>query len=166
MSNWPAVRTPPGAPAPGLLAVVFAALGTWFVPIPFGAALMLIVKVIADSVTFDGPLAFLSVIGIICIYSPLFSWIGIIPGAILHYVMQRYERGGWLILVIASLVLGVLIVSYLTPLAAVFAVPLALVYWVLLRLLSREWWAGAPTQETPPCPTHAPPPDQPGPTDK
>ena len=77
------------------------------------------------------------ILGIFAIYSPMFSWIGLIPGALIHLLL-RAGYGGWLGALAVAVVIGLLVSSFLGGLVLVFGVPMALVYWIALNRLAPE----------------------------
>ena len=144
MSGFAWVRTDPEAlPTGGQFAL--AGLIAYLLPALAGIA---IVSRGEDWATHD-PLMAVFFISMIFAYSFLFSWIGLIPGVLLHRHACRSGRGGLLPTLAAALALGLLAAMVLGPVATACALPFAAVYWIALRLLSPATFVAPPENPAP-----------------
>ena len=80
----------------------------------------------------------LGIAAILSFYAPMFSWIGVLPAALLHWGALRNGYGGWATALVIGLLLGLILSSYLGPLAAIFAPPIAIFYWWVLKLFDPQ----------------------------
>ena len=128
MSGWPVLVTDQTAPRPPAATMVGACIIAWILPAILGAILVL------SDFIWPTP----RILGIFAIYSPMFSWIGLIPGALIHLLLLRAGYGGWLGALAVAVVIGLLVSSFLGGLVLVFGVPMALVYWIALNRLAPE----------------------------
>jgi len=111
--------------------VLMAFLIAWLLPTPVGFALSLLGSVWAVK---DGGLVF--VVGFVLTYAPIFSWIGLIPGAMVYQLAWRKGYGSLLACVGIGLGIGVALSSVVGFLALIMSAPLSALYWVALQHLS------------------------------
>ncbi|WP_375175278.1 hypothetical protein [Pseudooceanicola sp.] len=74
--------------------------------------------------------------GFVVFYSVMFSWAGLLPGMALHWGAWRLGWGGFLPCLALATALGLLLAEFVGPLAWIFGIPLAAIYWWTLRWLS------------------------------
>lgn len=130
MSGFPWGRTTADTPLRPVH-ILIAALAGWLGLMAIGAVLFVSGGMMA---ALDSGLT--QIIGIILIYSPLFSWVGLLPGIALHWLAWRRGAGGLIVCLAIASVLGMLLSNMFGPLAWMLAVPVSAIYWVVLRLLS------------------------------
>lgn len=130
--SFPWGRTTPGV-RPKLLHMLLAVLTALLGPALLGIGL----------VALGGPLATVDsgltmTIGFFMLYSPMFSWAGLLPGVFLHWLSWRAGAGGLATCLVIAAILGLFLSSVLGPLAWIFALPLAAIYWVMMRWLNPD----------------------------
>ncbi|WP_163846577.1 hypothetical protein [Pseudooceanicola aestuarii] len=137
MTGWPVWRSDPALPGrlrPGQW--VAALLAAWLLPALAGAALALSATAIAQLVGVDpGGLPFL---GLILFYSPLFSWVGLLPGAGLLVLALRRGIGGWAMALGIGGILGAGLAGWLGPLAWIMGTGQSLLVWGIVMVMARR----------------------------
>ena len=135
MTTWPAWQTDPEAPRLRVRALLAAIVLAWISPMGVGVVLLALSNTLAD--TSEAQLN-LGIAAIFCFYAPMFSWIGVLPAALLHWGALRNGYGGWATALVIGLLLGLILSSYLGTLAAIFAPPIAIFYWWVLKLFDPQ----------------------------
>ena len=105
MKGWPLWETDPALPKrlkPGDWAIAFGL--AWLGPAVIGAPLLMGTGYLIEAAGID--VLEVGMIGILLIYSPLFAWLGLLPGALLLRLALRRGVGGWAMALIIGLALG------------------------------------------------------------
>lgn len=131
-------RTEGATPVRGLH-VLIAGLVAWIAPLVLGCVLMTGGNVLAPV---DGGLSV--TVGLILIYAPILSWAGLLPGILLHWLSWRQGAGGLATCLLIASILGLFISNALGPLALILSVPVAAIYWFVLRWLNPNSLLPAP----------------------
>jgi hypothetical protein len=118
--------------------MLLAALTAWVAPLVLGLLIMALLSPLRNDAG-DDIVSGLLVLAVFSLYSVMFSWVGIIPGALGHLLVQRAGYGGWLTCLGVALLLGIIINGFFGPLAIVFGLPVAMIYWVALRAYDPAW---------------------------
>ncbi len=81
--------------------------------------------------------AVFSALGLVLVFSVLFSWAGHLPGALVLNVALRRGRGGWLVAMAGGLVIGMVLSTLIgSGVGAIMGPFLALLHLVILRCLA------------------------------
>ena len=118
--------------------MLLAALTAWIAPLGLGLLIMAVMSPLRTDAG-DDIISGLLVLAVFSLYSVMFSWIGVIPGALGHFLVQRAGYGGWLACLGVALILGIIINGFFGPVAIVFGLPIAMIYWVALRAYDPAW---------------------------
>ena len=132
MKGWPLWETDPALPKrlkPGDWAIAFGL--AWLGPAVIGAPLLMGTGYLIEAAGID--VLEVGMIGILLIYSPLFSWLGLLPGSLLLRLALRRGIGGWAMALIIGLALGWGLAGMLGPLAWIMGSLESLIFWIGLR---------------------------------
>lgn len=137
MTGWPLLRNDSAAAA-GLRATdaLVSALIAWALPIAVGGVLMVFDVLFLRS---GETATALTGVSVVLLYSPVLTWIGLIPGALMLVVLLRLGWGGLGPALAVGLVLGWIATLLFggpgpVPLFTAFGIVLSGVTWMVLRL--------------------------------
>ena len=108
MKNWPLLRNDPAAAARlRVRDALVAALIAWALPIAVGGVLMVVDALFLRS---GDTATALTGVSVVLLYSPVLTWIALIPGALMLVVLLRLGWGGLGPALAVGLVIGLLAV--------------------------------------------------------
>lgn len=137
-----AFRTPLPAKQPRWRDVLLALVCAWGLPFLIGGGLILLSLALKGMIPIlEQVWAGIFVLGIFLFYSPLFSPLGLLPGALLAYAALALGKGGWATAFLTGLALAMLLGSIDgSPVGPflVFGPTFGVLYWHFLRRFSPE----------------------------
>lgn len=151
-SHWPAIQTDPAA-AHGKTArvMITGIIGTSLGSFVVGAVMILVGIILAKtSGSSDLPSVFGSV-GIILLYSPFFSWIGLLLGVPFAVTALRKGYAGWFVSVGAGALVGAAVFAvaagfeqFAVGFGIAMGATLAGLFWLSIRLFQSDAIVGRP----------------------
>jgi len=102
------------------------------VPVPAGLLMVHVIAPLLPSAA-TGPVE-LAFLGVLLVYSPALSWVGLVPGALLLRRALRRGVGGWATALVLGLILGTVLANWLGALAWMLGTVQALIFWIALHL--------------------------------
>ena len=100
--------------------LLLAGAAVWALPVPVGAGLLMLALALGQLTGLDGtgapvhPLVAIHLTGWVMLFSPVLSWLGLLPALPVAGWMLRSGRGGWASFALLGLLAGV-VGSWMAP---------------------------------------------------